>query len=194
MNFILLMCLSLGLTLDLYAEVVCKGAVLAKVENKRLCLGGLFFGFWQLLMLLVGVGFAHLIETIHQSERMEQFTWISSILVFAVIAGRMIRKAWKNEPINERREDILIHNTVLKFSVQMGLRTLVMGVTLGFLEVNLLHGILVMAIATVIVFMLGLYSGYRLGYVHKKIAYIIGALIYIASDVYLVGCYFLGMA
>jgi putative Mn2+ efflux pump MntP len=185
--------MAIGLTLYIYAEIICKGAVLAHIDNQKLLFGAMIFTVWQLVMLAIGTGVALLIERLYDTEQMQQFTWIASIFIFAMLAAKMIIKGWKNEPIEERREDVLIRKNVILFSSKIGIQTGLMGLVLGFLGINFVTAVIVFAIAAIIVFILGLYSGYRLGYVYKTTAYIAGSLFFIMSDIYLVGCFLRGI-
>lgn len=190
MNLVIIICVALGLAFNLFASLVCKGAVLAQIDQKKICISTLIFSAWQLITLVIGNVAAIWIEYLQDSREMNQFTWVGSIFIFAVFAVHMVRKAWKNEPVVERREDILLRKSVMKFSFQMGLPTIFAGMAFGFLGANLLQEVIVIALCAIIVFIAGLYTGYRVGYVHKTVAYIIGALFMIASDVYLIASYF----
>lgn len=189
----LTLCTAIGLTLYIYAEIICKGAVLAHIDKKKLCIGSLIFMAWQQAMLMMGAFAAICIENFRNTEEMQEFTWLCSIFIFAVLAGQMVRKAWKNEPVEERREDIFTGKKIVLFSARIGARTGLIGLVTGFLGADLLMGIMVMAMAAITVFIFGIYSGYRFGYIYKTTAYISGALCFIFTDIYLIGCYFVGI-
>lgn len=190
---VLTLSVAIGLILYIYAEIVCRGAVLARFDCKRVLFHTIVFTTWQLTMLLIGVGLANIIESLHNTKRMQEFTFAASIFIFILYGIKMIRKAWKNEPVEERREDVLISKKVIAFSAKIGVQTGTIGLVLGFLGVDIIGAIIIFAIAAVIVSVFGLYSGYRFGYVYKTTAYIISAICFILSDIYLIGCYFVGI-
>ncbi|MBE5872045.1 MAG: hypothetical protein E7294_12435 [Lachnospiraceae bacterium] len=188
-----LLCVIFGLILYLYAELICKGAVLARLEGVKLLFGTGIFVLLQLGMLLLGIEVAKGIEHFYDSAQMQEFTWVSSIFIFVLLAFYLLRKAFKNEPVEERRqEDVLNRKKVLLLSARLGIRTALAGMVLGFLEVNFIAAVIVFAVAAVVVFLLGLYSGYFLGYVYKTMAYIVSSLFLIVSAIYLIACFFVG--
>lgn len=191
MNSILLVILTIGLILDLYGEMLCKGAVLSSFNKKQLVIGTGLFGIWQLFMLVCGTIVATFLEHIVSLERMEHFTTVISITIFAAFAVHMFKKAWRNDYIEERRQDdILTMKRAFPFATKIGFKTIMIGLALGFLETNLAHGMIVTILATTFVFATGMYSGYRFGYRHKGFVYLLGFLMMTATDIYLIGAYF----
>lgn len=186
-------CVAIGLALYIYAEIIGKGASLANINIHKLIIGTVIFTVWQAIMLALGMGLAYLIEDMNKVDKMQEFTWMLSIFIFGILATRMIIKAWKKEPIVERREDVLIKRTLLRYSAKIGIQTGLMGLVLGFLDAGFINSIVVLALATIIVFVAALYSGYRFGCVYKALANIMGAICFIISDIYLIGCYFIGI-
>lgn len=187
---VLTLCMAMGLTLYIYAEIICKGAVLARFDYRKISKGVVVFCLWQLAMIAIGAGVATFIEGLQDTEQMQEFTWIASVFIFVFLTVKMFHKAWKNELIEERREDVLVFRNVITFSAGIGFRTMLIGFVLGFVEVNLVTAVILFAFAAVIVFIAGLYSGYRLGYGHKTAAYIAAALCFMASGIYLIVAYF----
>ena len=192
---VLTLCIIFGLILYIYAEVVCRGAVLARLEGIKLLFATIIFTLLQTGMLLLGIGAANGIEYIHDTKQMQEFTWIASIFIFAILAIHLLRKAWKNEPVEERRqEDVLNRKKVFFLSAKLGIQTIMAGMVLGFLEEDFFAAVIIFVISSIIVFLVALYSGYLFGYVYKTAAYVISSLLLIVSDIYLIGCYFVGMA
>ena len=191
MNKALLIILAIGCILDFYGEVLCRGALLSKINKAQMVIGTLLFGVWQLIMIVVGIGCATLLEDVIRLERMQHFTSIISILIFAVFAGRMFKKAWKNDYIEERRQDDVLHlKKAYLFAVKIGIKTGMIGLALGFLEISPMHGMIFTVVATALVFVLGVYNGYRFGYRHKGIVFALGFVMLSAIDIYLIGMYF----
>ena len=191
MSKLLLMVLTIGLILDLYGAMLCKGAVLSDFHKRKMLCGMLLFGVWQLIMLTSGFYVAIFLEATIALERMEHFTSIISIVIFGAFAVHMLKKAWKNDYIEERRQDdVLQTKKAFLFAVRIGLKTIIVGLALGFLEINLVQGMVVTILATMGVFFAGMYSGYRFGYRQKGFVYLIGFHMMTATDIYLIGTYF----
>ena len=54
MSLIEILIISIGLSLDVYAVVVCQGAVLLKIEKTKLLKMSLFFCAWQVVAVSIG--------------------------------------------------------------------------------------------------------------------------------------------
>ena len=54
MSLIEILIISIGLSLDVYAVVVCQGAVLLKIEKTKLLKMSLFFCAWQVVAVAIG--------------------------------------------------------------------------------------------------------------------------------------------
>lgn len=95
----------------------------------------------------------------------------------------MIRKAWKNELIIERRDDGYAWKSLVVRLALISVWTLVLGVALGFLGTGTALLLTVISVATVLVVIAGLYVGYHLGYEQKTKAYAIGGVLLLIGAV-----------
>ncbi len=88
MNFITVLLLGIGLSMDAFAVAVCKGLAMQKINFKKSLIVGLWFGGFQGMMpfigYILGIRFEKYIETIAP--------WVACILL-AVIGGNMIKEA-----------------------------------------------------------------------------------------------------
>ena len=95
----------------------------------------------------------------------------------------MIRKAWKNEPVIERRDDRYAWKSLIARLALISTSTLVLGVALGFLGTGAVTLLTVISAATVIVVIAGVYVGYHMGYEQETRAYAIGGVLLLAGAV-----------
>ena len=104
MNWLETTLVTLGISLDIFATMVCKGAQLSKIEKKPMVLLCVLFAVWQTAALYIGSAagaFLRMREVSPESGNTE----IIAVAIFGVLGILMIRKAWKKEAILERRDD-----------------------------------------------------------------------------------------
>lgn len=173
--------ITVGISLDIFAAVECQGALAAKVDKRRLILGGMSIAAWQSGGLFLGSLFAHLIYTENAEE--QRTVQIIVVLILACLGVRMICKAVRNEQIIEHREDRIGFRKMLKLAVVTSAYTLLTGAVLGFLNTNIIMVISIGITVTFLVVILGMYTGYHLGFEQKNKAYIAGGILLIVAGI-----------
>ena len=107
MSLIEILIISIGLSLDVYAVVVCQGAVLLNIEKSKLLKMSLFFlclaggcrCHWPCSHIdSLSGGYCHIMSVISVNS--------ISVIIFTVMGAYMLYKAWKNEGILERLSDV----------------------------------------------------------------------------------------
>lgn len=176
MNWLETILVTLGISLDIFATMVCKGAQLSKIEKKPMVLLCVLFAVWQTAALYIGSAagaFLRMREVSPESGNTE----IIAVAIFGVLGILMIRKAWKKEAIIERRDDGYAWKSLIARLALISTWTLVVGVALGFLGTGTVILLTVISAATILVVIAGLYVGYRMGYEQKTKAYAIGGVL-----------------
>lgn len=184
MSWIEIVLITIGMSLDTFAAVECQGALVAKLEKKRLSMAVTVIALWQTIALLIG---SFLVTLLNQYDtQLSGEAFIGRILAILILFGmglRMFVKAWRNERIVEKREDGLdIKKTF--FSIAKGtIFTILTGIAFAFLEADI-KAVLIMIICVMIAMVIiGLYTGYRLGFEQKSKAYIGGGALLIAAGI-----------
>ena len=95
----------------------------------------------------------------------------------ALALGNYLSKAIKNEWINERREESLDVKKFLRMTAVTSIYTLLAGIAFGFLGTNVALMLIIIVCMTIAFVVLGVYTGYHLGFQHKTKAYVGGALL-----------------
>ena len=140
------------------------------------------FAVWQTVALYIGSAagaFLRMRELSSESGNMQ----IIAVAIFGVLGILMIRKAWKNEPIVERRDDRYAWKGLIARLALISTWTLVLGAALGFLGTGTVTLLTVISAATVFVVIAGLYVGYHMGYEQKTKAYAIGGALLLLGAV-----------
>ena len=148
MGIIELILLSIGLGMDAFAVSVCKGISMKKMNWKKACIIGLYFGGFQAIMPVIGYFFGSSFESIITNID----HWIAFILL-AIIGAKMIQEAFQKEE-EEYNEDISV-KTMIVLSIATSIDALAVGITFAFLKVNLLLAITLIGTITFILSVIG---------------------------------------
>lgn len=172
MNFLELLIISIGLSMDALAAAICKGLSLRTLKLKDSLKIGLYFGVFQGLMPLIGFflgsSFKGKIEAIDH--------WIAFVLLL-IIGLNMIREARSNK--NTCMDNALDFRHMCILGIATSIDALAIGVTLAFLDVNIISSALTIGITTFIISSLGSYLGHGFGAKYKDKAEIAGGIILI---------------
>ena len=182
MNWLETILVTLGVSLDIFAAMACKGAQLSKIEKKPLVKLCVLFAVWQTAALDIGNVVGSILR-MREDNPGSGNTQIIAAVIFGVLGILMIRKAWKREPIIERRDDGYAWKGLVARLAFISIWTLVLGVALGFLGTGTVVLLTVISVATVFVVIAGLYVGYHMGYEQKTKAYAIGGVLLLAGAV-----------
>lgn len=179
--------IAVGLSMDAFAVAICRGLCLKKVTFKNASIVGLYFGFFQAIMPLIGyilgVQFQHKITAIDH--------WIAFVLL-GIIGINMIREsreksceiaadclveanidnpAKKNNPLHYKKMCLL----ALATSVD----ALAVGITFAFLKINIGPAVSFIGITTFVLSALGAKIGSVFGSLYKSKAEFAGGVILI---------------
>ena len=184
MSWIEIVLITIGMSLDTFAAVECQGALVAKLEKKRLSMAVTVIALWQTIALLIGNFLVTLLNQYDTQLSGEAF--IGRILAILILFGmglRMFVKAWRNERIVEKREDGLdIKKTF--FSIAKGtIFTILTGIAFAFLKADIKAVLIMIICVTIAMVIIGFYTGYRMGFEQKSKAYIGGGALLIAAGI-----------
>ena len=192
MGLLELFILAVGLSMDAFAVSICKGLALPKINLKSSVIVGLWFGFFQgfmpLIGYLLGVNFRQYIVSIDH--------WIAFVLL-AFIGGNMIKEALSKDDEEEalgaeseycvatedNMKEILGAKSMFLLAIATSIDALAMGVTFAFLNVNIVPAVCFIGIVTFSFSAVGVKIGNVFGLKYKSKAEIAGGIILI-----LLGC------
>ena len=172
MSLITLFITAVGLSMDAFAVSICKGLALKKINLRKACLVGLWFGGFQALMpllgYLLGSQFKQSVEAIDH--------WIAFALLF-LIGINMIKEALSKE--EEKADDSLSVRTMFLLAVATSIDALAVGVTYAFLQVNIVPAVSFIGIITFALSAIGVKVGNVFGVKYKSKAELTGGVILI---------------
>lgn len=166
-----LLLLSIGLGMDAFAVAVCKGISMKKIIWKKAIIIGLYFGFFQAFMPVIGFA----LGTTFESFITNIDHWVAFALL-TIIGSNMIKEAFSQE---ESTNDDTSFKVMIILAIATSIDALTVGITFAFLEVNLLLAVSLIGIITFILSVIGTKIGNRFGIKYKNKAEIIGGIILI---------------
>ena len=172
MKTIELIILSIGLGMDAFAVSVCKGLSMKKMNWKKAIIIGLYFGFFQLIMPVIGYflsrGFESIVINVDH--------WIAFILL-GVIGGNMIKESLKER--SENCNENVNFKTMIILAIATSIDALAVGITFAFLNVNLLLAVILIGIITFVLSVIGVKIGNIFGDKYENKAEFAGGIILI---------------
>lgn len=185
MSLIELFILAVGLSMDAFAVSICKGLALRKVTFKECGKVGLYFGGFQagmpLIGFILGVQFKDYITSIDH--------WIAFILL-GFIGINMIRESMEKDDdedivnlaetaVGEDEINQLGFKNMVILAIATSIDALAVGVTLAFLQVDILPAVSFIGIVTFILSAIGVKIGNIFGTKYKSKAEFVGGAILI---------------
>lgn len=175
--FIELFLIGVGLSMDAFAVAVCKGLGMKKVNKKQTFIIGLFFGGFQGLMPFLGWALGRQFEQYIVSVD----HWIAFILL-SFIGGKMIAEAVKGkeeEEISADKDKPLDIKELFLLAIATSIDALAVGITFAFLNTPIVEAVVIIAVTTFLLSVLGVYMGNLFGNKYEKKAQIAGGVILI---------------
>ena len=144
MGVIELVILSIGLAMDAFAVAVCKGLSMQKMNWKKACIIGAYFGIFQALMpaigYILGINFQEKIQSVDH--------WVAFILL-GIIGLNMLKEAVSKE--TEKSNDSIKFKDMLILAIATSIDALAVGVTFAFLRVQIVPAVCFIGITTFVI-------------------------------------------
>ncbi len=176
MNWIEILIIAVGVSMDAFAVSVCKGLSVQRLKPRHAGLTALWFGGFQAIMPLLGyflgVSFADFVSSVDH--------WIAFVLL-GIIGGNMVKESFcKEEP---DLDPDFSFKTMLAMAVATSIDALAIGVSFAFLKVNIWTAVLFIGLTTGCFSAAGVYIGNMFGSRYKSKAELAGGLILIVMGI-----------
>jgi putative Mn2+ efflux pump MntP len=175
MSLLEIILIAIGLAMDAFAVSITLGLSTSKPKRTEIVAPGVYFGFFQSLMPMVGY-----FAGIHFANKIENLDhWIAFILL-GFIGGKMI----KDSLSKESREEKTAKNPfgflrMMILSIATSIDALAVGITFAFLKVNIYTAVLIIGIVTFFIAMCGVVIGNKFGVKFKSKAEFMGGAVLI---------------
>ncbi|MCR4847713.1 MAG: manganese efflux pump MntP family protein [Bacteroidales bacterium] len=189
MSFVEILLIGIGLSMDAFSVSICKGLTTKQFSWKMALTCGLWFGFFQALMPVIGY---------FLGEQFEEYItavdhWIAFGLLF-LIGANMIREAlskkevesgkWRVENGENKTENFPLsafHSQLqmLPLAIATSIDALAVGISFACIQVKIWSSILIIGVTTFLFSVLGVKIGNVFGSKFEKSAGIVGGIILI---------------
>lgn len=168
MTFIDILFTGIGLSMDAFAVSICKGLVIREKSYMRSIVVGLYFGFFQMIMPLIGF----CLGSSFNNSILNYGYWIS-FFILSVIGFNMIKDADNEESSN----DSIGFITMIPLAVATSIDALTVGFAFSFFKINIMMSVIVIGIITFFLSFIGVFLGNACGARYRKKTQMLGGLI-----------------
>jgi putative Mn2+ efflux pump MntP len=174
MGFGEIMVIAVGLSMDAFAVSITLGLSAKKIRITEFLLPGIYFGFFQALMPLLGYyGGTTFSDKVQHLDH-----WITFVLL-GLIGGNMIREGFSKKE-EETSENPFKFYKMLLLAIATSIDALAVGVTFAFFKINIGSAIFIIGLTTFFVSIGGVKIGNLFGIKYKSKAEILGGIVLIA--------------
>ena len=107
MSLLEIILISIGLTMDVFAYALLKGAMMSEIRKKNLLKICSIFTFWQVISMILGNLLTNIPFTAKLGMDVGHDSNAFSVLIFLGLGIYMIVKAIKEKPVEEKKDDII---------------------------------------------------------------------------------------
>lgn len=175
MSIISLMALAFGMSMDAFATAIAKRATYQNPSLVRALKAGVLFGAIEGVAPIIG----WLLGEAAQGWLSHVDHWLAFVLL-GFLAIKFMRDALKGDVQIKGDQQTMAKSgfgLMLITAVATSIDSLVVGVSLAFLEVNIWLAAVLIGLATMIMVTLGLYLGNRLGLRFGRVAMFVGGVV-----------------
>ena len=174
-----LLLVAVSLAMDAFSVAICKGLAMRKATNGHAAVVGLWFGFFQFMMPLIG----WFLGSRFASAIARYDHWVAFALL-GLIGGNMFREALSaHEEGEESQTASLSVRVMLPMAVATSIDALAVGITFSFLQVSVWSAGACIGAVTFALSFLGVKIGKRFGLRYQKKAEICGGVILVLLGV-----------
>ena len=157
MNFIGILVIALGLSMDVLAIAIYKGLNLPKADLRSALVVGAYFGTFQVMMLFAGYFAATAF-----ADSIRSFGWLASVLLF-LLGIRMIIGSLRGGSESKDRSGSLSPAKMIPLTLVISVDALAVGVSFVLLDVNVFYAAAVIGITAFAAAVIGVKIGRTFG-------------------------------
>ena len=174
MELITLILLSVGLSVDSFAVSVSSGVIISEITFRKATRIAFSLAIFQAVMPLIGWFIGKRIESM-----VESFDHWLAFGLLAIIGGKMILESLKTHKDTARKSNPLELKVLLGMSLATSIDALVVGISFGFIQVDLWFASIIIGFTTFVFSMLGILFGKKIGGRFGEKMEIIGGIVLI---------------
>ena len=155
----------IGLSLDVFAYCLYKGAMISEVKKASITKAVSLFTGFQVGMMVVGTMITHIpvFRNLYLSAN-RLWSCLAAFAFFAIGITMVVKSARRSKKkIEEQKQDVFNWKVILLWAFVTSIDALIAGVGFGFMGLRLLATLAIMAIITALSSIAGFAAGYWLG-------------------------------
>jgi len=182
MKLLEIILIAIGLSMDAFAVSITLGLSVEKPRAKEILTPGVYFGFFQALMPIIG----YFAGTYFAAKIQEFDHWVAFILL-GIIGGNMIRESLSKEEEEEANdENSFKFFKMLGLAIATSIDALAVGVTFAFFQTNIFKAAIIIGSITCVISMAGVKIGNIFGTRFKSKAEFIGGAVLVLLGIKIV--------
>jgi len=162
--------IAIGLSIDAFAVSIMFGLTIKKPKIQEFLMPGIYFGFFQALMPLIG----YFTGTYFTQKIKNLDHWVAFVLL-GFIGGKMIKESFSIND-NKLKENLLRFTAMLLLAIATSIDALAVGITFAFFEINILKAIIITGLITFCISVGGVKIGNIFGVKFKSKTEFIGGV------------------
>jgi putative Mn2+ efflux pump MntP len=177
MNWLENLLIIVGVLLDVFATMEIQGAMIAQIKKETLAIACSVVAAMELVFYFTGYFVCWGLASGGYIANPTYYGEAAAVIVLAILGVRLIVKAIKQEFIQERRKDTIRVLDYARFILVSNFYTAAAGCVCGLVGVTVWHLIVIIVVISVLMVIMGLYTGLHYGFENKTIAYVVGAVL-----------------
>jgi putative Mn2+ efflux pump MntP len=174
MGFWEILAIAIGLSMDAFAVSITLGLSVKKPKIIEIVSPGIYFGFFQALMPLIGYG-----AGINFTKKIQHLDhWVVFVLL-GFIGGKMIKDSFSEDKEELNRNPFQFIKMLL-FAIATSIDALAVGITFAFFDISILTAILITGSVTFCISIAGVKVGHIFGIKFKSKAEFAGGAVLVA--------------
>jgi len=174
LNYFTVFLIGIALSMDAFAASISMGMT-TKLKIKETFLTAGSFGFFQGLMPLLGY-----LASLTFSSFIENYTHIIAFCLLTFIGIKMIYEVYKDKNTSDENTISFSLKTLLVLSVATSIDAFAAGISLAAININIYVSVLIIALVTFFICLIGIYFGKKIGSLFKHKAQILGGIVLIS--------------
>jgi putative Mn2+ efflux pump MntP len=172
--------IAVGLSMDAFAVSITLGLSVKEPKAREIIIPGVFFGFFQALMPIIG----YFAGTYFAGKIQEFDHWIAFVLL-GIIGGKMIKESLSKKE-EENNADYFQFMKMLVLAIATSIDALAIGVTFAFFNINIFKAAIIIGSITFFLSMIGVKIGNIFGAKFKSKAEFIGGAVLVLLGIKIV--------
>ncbi len=177
MNWVENLLIMAGILLDVFAAMEIQGAMVPRIRKRTLAIACVVVAAVELIFYFTGYYVCWFLAASGYIANPLYYGEAVAAIVLALLGLRLIAKAIKREFIQERRREFLIVFDYIKIIVMSSIYTAAAGCVCGLVGITVWQMIVIIVAVSILMVILGLYTGLHFGFENKTFAYVAGALL-----------------